>query len=134
MSEETILVGQQVKENLFKACGSLGKAILDSSENQRFIAAREKFRQDEEAKSILRDYNQTVQEYQSKAHYGGASEEEYKKVEEKNSAMLKNETLKNYFESQEALINLCKEVNEYVSSKLNFNFASLAKPKSSCCS
>ncbi|HKJ80715.1 MAG TPA: YlbF family regulator [Ignavibacteriaceae bacterium] len=134
MSEETILVTQQVKENLLETCGSLGKSFLDSQENKRFISAREKFREDDEAKSILRDYNQTAQEYQTKAQYGGASKEEYKIVEEKNSAMLKNETLKNYFESQEALINLCKEVNEYISGKLNFNFASLAKPKSSCCS
>jgi cell fate (sporulation/competence/biofilm development) regulator YlbF (YheA/YmcA/DUF963 family) len=134
MSEETIQITQQVKEKLFEACSSLGKVIIDSQENKSFINAREKFRQDEEAKLILRDYNQTAQEYQSKAQYGGASEEEYKKVEEKNKLMLKNATLKNYFDSQEALINLCKEVNEYVSDKLNFNFASLAKPKSSCCS
>ncbi len=134
MSEESTLIGQQVKESLLEACGSLGKAILDSRENERFINAREKFRQDKEAKSILRDYNQTAQEYQTKAQYGGVSEEEYKIVEEKNRAMLKNETLKNYFESQKELINLCKELNEYISGKLNFNFASLSKPQSSCCS
>ncbi len=134
MSEETILISKQVKESLFDTCRSLGKALVDSKENNRFIETREIFRMDEEAKSILRDYNQTAQEYQTKAQYGGASEQEYKIVQEKNNAMLKNETLKNYFESQEALINLCKEVNQYVSEKLNFNFASLAKPKSSCCS
>ncbi|MHB1686425.1 MAG: YlbF family regulator [Ignavibacteriaceae bacterium] len=134
MSEETILISQQVKESLLYTCRSLGKALVDSKENNKFIEAREIFRLDEEAKSILRDYNITLSEYQKKAQYGGASDQEYKIVQEKNNAMLNNETLKNYFDSQEALINLCKEVNEYVSEKLNFNFASLAKPKSSCCS
>ena len=134
MDEETIQITQQVKENLFGACRSLGKAIVDSEENKKFIEAREKFRQDEVAKSILRDYNTVLSEYQKKAQWGGTSDVEYKIVEEKNNAMFKNETLKNYFETQEALINLCKEVNEYASDKLNFNFASLAKPQSSCCS
>ena len=134
MNEETIQIAQQVKENLLEACRGLGKAIIDSEENKKFIEAREKFRQDEEAKSILRDYNTTLTEYQKKAQWGGASDEEYKIVEEKNSALYKNETLNNYFNSQKALIDLCKEVNEYVSEKLNFNFAALAKPQSSCCS
>lgn len=134
MNEEKIQIAQQVKENLLEACRGLGKAIIDSEKNKKFIEAREKFRQDEEAKSILRDYNTTLTEYQKKAQWGGASDEEYKIVEEKNSALYKNETLNNYFNSQKALIDLCKEVNEYVSEKLNFNFAALAKPQSSCCS
>ena len=89
MSEETIQITQQVKEDLFDACRSLGKVIVGSEENKRFIDARERFRQDEEAKSILRDYNTTLSEYQKKVQWGGASDEEYKKVEEKNNAMFK---------------------------------------------
>jgi cell fate (sporulation/competence/biofilm development) regulator YlbF (YheA/YmcA/DUF963 family) len=134
MNEEEILIAQQVKENLFEACRSLGKAILDSEENKRFIEARERFRQDEEAKSILRDYNTALNEYQKKAQWGSASNEEYKIVEEKNSSLYKNKILNDYFSSQQALIDLCKEINEYASEKLKFNFASLAKPQSSCCS
>lgn len=134
MNEETIQIAQQVKENLFEACRNLGKALIDSEENKKFIEAREKFRQDEEAKSILRDYNTALSEYQKKTQWGGASDEEYKIVEEKNSALYKNIILNNYFNSQQALIDLCKEVNEYASEKLNFNFAALAKPKSSYCS
>jgi len=38
-----------------------------------------------------------------------------------------------YYTSQEKLISFYQELNSYLSEKLKFNFASLAKTASSCC-
>ena len=75
-----------------------------------------------------------MNEYNKKDGSGNDVFADYQKTEEKKNEVMQNETLKNYFDSQESLTNLYKEINEYISGKLNFNFASLAKPASSCCS
>ncbi|VAX28984.1 hypothetical protein MNBD_IGNAVI01-3078, partial [hydrothermal vent metagenome] len=88
----------------------------------------------DQAKSILREYNMALNKYNQKTKSGTDLYADYQKLESMEKEVKKNETLKNYFDSQESLTNLYKEINEYISGKLNFNFASLAKPASSCCS
>lgn len=125
---------ETAKEILFDCCKGLGKVIVDSAEYKRYLDAREIFRHDDQAKSILREYNMALNKYNQKTKSGTDLYADYQKLESMEKEVKKNETLKNYFDSQESLTNLYKEINEYISGKLNFNFASLAKPASSCCS
>jgi len=122
------------KETLFDCCKGLGKTILESVEYKRYLDAREIFRRDEQAKLILREYNMAMNEYNQKTRGGTDLYADYQKLENMEKEVKQNETLKNYFDSQDSLANFYKEINEYISGKLNFNFASLAKPASSCCS
>lgn len=133
MTEEQTEILQQVKERTTESCKSLGKAILDSEEYKSFIDARDKFRSDESAKQAAKKYNEAFNEYRMKAQYGIASAEDKEQIEVLKTAMLENKTLNNYYSSQDNLINFLKELNIYISNKLSFDFASLAKPAGGCC-
>lgn len=122
------------KEILFDCCKALGQAILESAEYKKYLDTREIFRHDDQAKLILREYNIALNEYNQKTRNGTDLYADYQKLENMGKEVKQNETLKNYFDSQENLTNLYIEINEYISGKLNFNFASLAKPANSCCS
>lgn len=133
MNEETIQITQQVKENLLESSRSLGKALVDSEPYQRFVKARDNFRTNQAAKDASMEYNTVLRDYQMKANYGTLTPEDEKLIEEAKKKAMSNETLKEFYESQQDLIAYYQEVNSYLSEKLKFNFASLAKPVSGCC-
>ena len=133
MNEAQTEVLQQVKERSLTACKSLGKAILESEKYKKFIDARDKFRIDDSAKQAARKYNEAFNEYRMKAQFGITSPEDKEEIEKLHSAMLENKTLNDYYSSQDNLINFLKELNVYISNKLNFDFAAFAKPAGGCC-
>jgi len=133
MNEETIQITQQVKENLLESSRSLGKALVDSEPYQRFVKARGNFRTNQAAKDASMDYNTVLRDYQMKANYGALTPEDEKLLDEAKKKAMSNEILKEFYESQQDLISYYQEVNLYISEKLKFNFASLAKPASGCC-
>lgn len=133
MNEETIQITQQVKENLLLSSRSLGKALVDSEPYERFVKARDNFRISDDAKQASMEYNIVLRDYQMKANYGALTPEDEKILEEAKNKAMSNGTLKEFYESQQDLIAYYQEVNLYISEKLKFNFASLAKPASGCC-
>jgi len=126
-------VNQVNTERLKIAAQALGKAILNSEAYNNFVKARDQFRIDESAKEAARQYNSVLNDYQMRARYGGVMPDDEIKIEEARKKAMENKVLGNYYTSQENLINFYQELNEYLSEKLKFNFASLAKPASSCC-
>ncbi|HMU43031.1 MAG TPA: YlbF family regulator [Ignavibacteriaceae bacterium] len=133
MKEEQITLEQQTRERLNSACVALGKAILSSEPYQRFVKARDNFRVSDEAKQASMEYNTVLRDYQMKANYGSLTSEDEKIIEEAQKKAMENKVLREFYTSQENLIAFYQELNAYVSEKLKFNFASLAKPASSCC-
>ncbi|MGK9476423.1 YlbF family regulator [Melioribacter sp. OK-6-Me] len=133
MNEETNQITRQVKENLIKSSKNLGRALFNSEAYQRYIRARDNFRLSEEAKKSSMEYNAVLRDYQMKANYGTLTPEDEKLIEEARQKAMSNEILKEFYESQQDLIAFYQEVNSYLSEKLKFNFASLAKPASGCC-
>lgn len=133
MNEETIQITQQVKEKLFESSISLGKALLNSEPYHRFVKARDNFRTNQAAKDASMEYNTVLRDYQMKANYGALTPEDEKLIEEAKKKSMSNDILKEFYESQQDLIAYYQEVNSYLSEKLKFNFASLAKPASGCC-
>lgn len=133
MNEETNQITHQVKENLIKSSKNLGRALFNSEAYQRYIRARDNFRLSDEAKKSSMEYNAVLRDYQMKANYGTLTPEDEKLIEEAIKKAMSNEILKEFYESQQDLIAFYQEVNSYLSEKLKFNFASLAKPASGCC-
>ncbi len=130
MIEETNQIRRQVKENLIKSSVNLGKALLNSEPYQRYTKARDNFRTNQAAKDASMEYNTVLRDYQMKANYGTLTSEDEKLIEEAKKKAMSNEILKEFYESQQDLVAYYQEVNSYLSEKLKFNFASLAKPAS----
>ncbi|MGQ9799964.1 MAG: YlbF family regulator [Ignavibacterium sp.] len=133
MKEEQLKTEQQTRERLIFASEALGKAILNSEPYQNFIKARDNFRVNDEAKQVSMEYNTVLRDYQMKANYGGLTPDDENKIEEARRKAMENKVLNDFYTSQEKLISFYQELNSYLSEKLKFNFASLAKPASSCC-
>jgi cell fate (sporulation/competence/biofilm development) regulator YlbF (YheA/YmcA/DUF963 family) len=133
MKEEQITLEQQTRERLSFASATLGKAILNSEPYRNFIKARDNFRVSDDAKQASMEYNTVLRDYQMKANYGGLTPEDEKTIEEAQKKAMENKVLSEFYTSQENLIAFYQELNSYLSEKLKFNFASLAKPASSCC-
>ena len=112
---------------------ALGKAILKSEAYSNFIKALDQFRIDESAKEAAREYNTVLSDYQNRARWGGITPDDENKIEEARKKAMGNKVLGEYYTSQEKLISFYQELNSYLSEKLKFNFASLAKTASSCC-
>lgn len=133
MKEEQLTVEQQTLERLNFASVALGKAILNSEPYQNFIKARDNFRVSDEAKQASMEYNTVLRDYQMKANYGILTPEDEVKIDEARKKAMENKVLNDFYTSQENLISFYQELNSYLSEKLKFNFAALAKPASSCC-
>ena len=133
MKEEQLTVEQQARERLNFACTALGKALVDSEPYQRFVKARDNFRTNQSAKDASMEYNTVLRDYQMKANYGGLTPEDENIIQEARKKAMANTVLNDFYTSQENLIAFYQELNSYMSEKLKFNFASLAKPQSSCC-
>lgn len=125
---------QSEREVLVNRCKEFANALKDSPEYKRYIQSREVFRNDEKAKELLREYNSAMNEFNRKSRSGTDVYEDYQTVEILRERIEQNSTLKNYFDAQDRLTNLLRETNSYLTEKLGFNFASLAKPATSCCS
>lgn len=112
---------------------ALGKAILQSDAYNNFLKARDQFRIDESAKEVARQYNAVLNDYQMRARFGVVMPDDEAKIEEARKIARQNVVLDNYYSSQENLIAFYQELNAYISDKLKFDFASLAKPAGGCC-
>lgn len=126
-------VNQASVDRLNIAAQALGKAILNSEAYNNFVKARDQFRIDESAKEASREYNTVISDYQNRARWGGITPEDETKIEEARKKAMENKVLSDYYNSQEKLIGFYQELNEYLSEKLKFNFAGLAKPAGGCC-
>lgn len=112
---------------------AFGIAILNSFAYKNYLKAREEFRNDDSAKEAARIYNKALADYQMIAQWGGITPEDEKKFEDAKNIARQNTVLNNFFLAQENLFAYYKELNEYLSKKLKFNFAELAKPAGGCC-
>lgn len=133
MSNEQVEKNKLAVDNLNLTARAFGRAILNSEAYKNFINARNEFRNDETAKEAARIYNNVLNDFQMLARWGGITPEDEKKVEEARKIARQNTVLDNYYTSQENLIAFYQELNNYLSEKLKFNFAALAKPAGGCC-
>ena len=133
MSNEFTEVANIALDRVNFASKSLGKAILNSVKYNNFVKARDQFRIDESAKEAAREYNSVINDYQMRARWGGIKPEDENQIEDARKKAMKNKVLADYYITQEELISFYQELNTYLSEKLKFNFAGLAKPAGGCC-
>lgn len=129
---QTGKISQEI-ENLNNTAHAFGIAILNSEAYKNYLNARNEFRNDESAKEAAKLYNKMLNDYQKLARLSGISPDIEKKFEEAREIARQNPVLNKFFTAQENLLALYIELNNYLSEKLNFNFAALAKPKGGCC-
>ena len=133
MRNGQVEVNQVNVDRLNTAAQALGKAILNSKAYKNFIKARDQFRIDESAKEAAREYNTVISDYQMRARWGGIKPEDENQIEDARKKAMENKVLRNYYTTQEELISFYQDINTYLSEKLKFNFAGLAKPAGGCC-
>lgn len=126
-------INQVATDRLTFAAKALGKAIINSEAYNNFVKARDQFRIDESAKEAAREYNTVISDYQMRARWGGIKPEDENQIEEARKKAMENKVLGYYYTTQEELISFYQELNTYLSEKLKFNFAGLAKPAGGCC-
>lgn len=112
---------------------NLARAIVDSEHYQRYERANEYLQADQKAQDLLSEFQSTQQNLQMLQSWGGASQENIKQFEQLKKQLFSNLTLKEYFAAREKLVLMLKELNTFISEKLGFDFASLAKPAGGCC-
>lgn len=104
-----------------------------SSEFQRYEEAQLQLRQNSEAQRLLNEFQQEQQNYQMMQSWGGANEEDHQRLMKKQEAVLVHPVLKEYFQAQEDLVKLLKEVNVFISEQIGIDFAGTTNPAGGCC-
>jgi len=133
MDENNIALVEEIKNKLFDSSKELGAAIVNSAEFNGYVNARKNFVSNDEAKKILLSYSQMVRKL-NESNNGTSSNNIIEELDQKKKQMYENSILKAYFNAEEELVKLFKELNLYISTKLNFDFASFSKSQNSCCS
>lgn len=116
------------------AAADFGKYIKNLPEFKTFEEAQATFNNDSEAQLLMENYNNKVQSLQLMQQMGQPQEKLQQEFEAMNNELEKNAVLTNLLESRDILIEKLQTINADLSDLLGFDFASLAKPPSSCCS
>lgn len=122
-----------VTEKVFDAARTLAGQIGTSEAYLRFESALHAFQKNEEARDLLVRYRRA----ERSAQLGFSLDSRQVGIQDEVSSLWeqvqKNPILKEYFEAQESLIKELQELNAYISARLGFDFAALAKPAGGCC-
>jgi len=119
--------------NLAAAGSILGAAIAATREYAEFRAVEQRYQNDTQAQELLSQYQEAQRTMQLMRQLGNATSDETQRLEELQRALEENQTLVDYFDAQEKLVALLRELNMFISERLNLDFAGLTKPKSGCC-
>ena len=125
---------QTTETRILDVSKMLARAIGESTQLQKYEKATENMQANPEAKRRLSEFREAQQKLQMVKQWGGASEKDFTHLEKLQEQLLSNPDLKKYFQAQENLVSMLKELNVLISEKLGYDFANLAKPSIGCCS
>jgi cell fate (sporulation/competence/biofilm development) regulator YlbF (YheA/YmcA/DUF963 family) len=111
----------------------LGAAIVATAEYQAFAEADRRFRRDAQARELLGKYQEAQQTVQLMQQLRNDGTEEARRLEDLQKTLEANKTLTSYFDAQQKLVALLTELNQFISERLNVDFAGLTKPRTGCC-
>jgi cell fate (sporulation/competence/biofilm development) regulator YlbF (YheA/YmcA/DUF963 family) len=120
-------------ERIVEAARKFGRTIGESKVYKNFEAAHQSLRGDQEAQQLLQQYQQSQQQLQMMQSWGGAQQDDIQRLEDMRKQMMENETLKEFFRAQDELVAQLKELNQFMTDKLGFDFADMTKPAGGCC-
>lgn len=111
----------------------LGRTITSTPEYRAFAEAERRYQEDAQARELFGQYQEAQRTVQWMRHIAGDHTQEVKKLEKLEAALDANQTITGYFDTEEKLVALLKELNEFISERLGLDFAGVTKPKSGCC-
>ena len=126
-------VSTTTDKRIVEAAQKFGRAIGESNVYKNFEKAHQSLRGDQEAQQLLQQYQQAQQQLQMKQSWGGAQQDDIQRLEDMRNRMMENKTLKEFFEAQDELVAQLKELNQFMTDKLGFDFADMTKPSGGCC-
>ncbi|HEX9666920.1 MAG TPA: YlbF family regulator [Thermodesulfobacteriota bacterium] len=108
-------------------------SVGDSTQFRRYEEAMNQIRNDKNAWRMLTEYDKKLQSYQMISLWNGASSDDLKVIEQVRVELLSNPTLREYFQAQEELLHMLRELNALISRRLGFDFASMMQSGGGCC-
>ncbi len=134
MNNEITRQAPRIRVSAREVSTRLGAAIVATAEYCAYSTAEQSYQNDVQARELLARYEDAQRTIQLSRQLGSDTREEAQRMEDLQRAIEANQTLKNYFSAQEELVTLLRELNEFLSERLNLDFAGLTKPRSGCCS
>jgi len=101
-------------------------AVADSETYQQFIEANKQLESDPEAMELLHEYRQKQRQIQQ-----DFDQELMAELQEIQTELSKNETIKQHREAQSALVELLQETNDVISEPIGMEFAQSSR--GGCC-
>ncbi len=121
-------------QDVTAAARELAGAIAETAAYREFEQASSALRNDEPARQLLQQFQQAQQFAQMSGGWGGAdAANQQQELQQLEQQVMNNPTLSRLFKAQEQLIAMLKELNEYMTECLGFDFAELTKPAGGCC-
>ncbi|MBI2487636.1 MAG: YlbF family regulator [Deltaproteobacteria bacterium] len=116
-----------------KLARELALSIGETPQHRRFEDTMNKIHNDPDAKRLLTEFQEKLQAFQMMQSWGGVSEEDFDHIEQLQEQLFMSPTLKEYFQAQNDLVQMLKELNIFISERIGFDFAGFARPADGCC-
>ncbi len=116
-----------------EAAVALARKVAESEIYKEFEVASAAFRGDPAAQKLFQDYQRTNRENRLIISWSGRDkgfEDRFQRLEKQ---LFAHPTYARYMTAQEGLLVALKDLNDYLTGKLGFDFADLAKPAGGCC-
>ena len=124
-------VGTETTQDIMAAAQVFAAGVAETAEYKEYEAAAAAFRNNEEARTLLRRFQTATAQRRSMLGGGGNGDEQ--DLDTLRAEVTANPVLARYFASQEELVNKLKEIDQYMTERLGFDFAELTKPAGGCC-
>jgi len=121
-------------QDMTAAARELAGAIAETAAYREFEQVSSALRNDEQARQLLQQFQQAQQFAQMSGGWGGTNAaNQQQELQQLEQQVINNPTLSRLFKAQEQMIAMLKELNEYMTERLGFDFAELTKPAGGCC-
>ena len=125
---------EQSTQEITTAARTFAEEIAKTPEYQEYQAAADAYVGNREARQLLDQLQGAQQRAQRRTAWGGPGEDENQEdLQALHDQVMAHPVLSRYFKSQEELVAVLKETNEYMAGTLGFDFAELTNPAGGCC-
>ena len=116
-----------------QAAQALARKVAESDIYKEFEEASSAFRGDAAAQKLYRAYQSAQQEGRMMQSWGSRNKGIEERVQRLEKELISHPTYKRSMAAQEDLLVALKDLNDYLTGKLGFDFADMTKPAGGCC-
>jgi cell fate (sporulation/competence/biofilm development) regulator YlbF (YheA/YmcA/DUF963 family) len=116
-----------------EAAQALARKVAESDVYKEFEAASMAFRADADAQKLFRVYQSARRDAQMKWSWSGSDKSFEGRFQGLEKKLIAHPTYRRYMAAQEDLLVALKDLNDYLTGKLGFDFADMTKPAGGCC-